>query len=107
MKTKGISQWGEILQFVFLGRVNDGRRDLVTCDTKAGVTSCPHRVIKLQATKVTKRKCRWHEWSEQQGMLKAERLPLSGGLLCIMVAPSRDSGTAVGNLIALRRIDST
>lgn len=59
----------------------------------------------LQATKETNRKCRWHKWSEQEVMLKAERLPLLGGLLCIIVAPSRDSGTAVGNLIALIRSD--
>ena len=88
-----------------MGRVSDGRRDWVTCDTKARVTSCPHRVITLQATKVTNRKCRWHKWSEQEGMLKAESLPLLGSLLRIIVAPSRDSGTAVGNLIALIRID--
>lgn len=61
--------------------------------------------IMLQASKVTNRKHRCRKCSEQEGMLKAERLPLLRGLLCIIVAPSRDSGTAVGNLIALIRID--
>lgn len=44
-------------------------------------------------------------WSEHEGMLKAESLQLSGGLLCLSVAPRRDLGTAVGDLIALIRID--
>lgn len=56
----------------------------------------------LQATEVTNRKCRWHKGAQQEGMLKAERLLES--LLCI-VAPSRDSAAAVGNSIALIRID--
>lgn len=37
-------------------------------------------------------------------MLKAESLQLLGGLLCLTVAPRRDLGTAVGDLIALIRI---
>lgn len=86
-----------------MGRVSDGRRDWVTCDTKPGVL--PSGVRVLQATTVARSKCRWHRWSEHERMLKAERLQLSGGLLCITVAPSRDLGTAVGNLIVLIRID--
>lgn len=81
-----------------MGRVSDGRRDWVTCDTKPALRS-------ESATIVAQSKCRWHRWSEHERMLKAERLQLSGGLLYITVAPSRDLGTAVGNLIALIRID--
>lgn len=48
---------------------------------------------------------KWHRWSEHEEMLKGERLQLSGGLLCLTVAPRRDLGTAVGDLIALIRSD--
>lgn len=67
--------------------------------------SCLRGVRVLQATKVTHRKCRWHRWSEHKGMLKGERLQLSEGLLYLTVAARRDLGTAVGDLIALIRID--
>lgn len=92
METKGISWWEEILQFIFLGRVTDQRKDWIMCDTKAGASSCPHGAIALQATRVANGKHRWQKQSGQEGMLKADiRTLWGGGLLCIAVIPNRES----------------
>lgn len=102
VETEEISWWEEMPEFIFVGRISDRRRDWVSC----GKTWSPaFTEWVLQATKVTYRKSRWHRWSEHEGMLKAERLQLSRRLLCITLAPRRDLGTAVGNSIALMRID--
>lgn len=61
----------------FLG-VSDGRRDQVAGGAGAGVTSCPHKVIMLQTTKVTNRKCRWHKWFPAGGNVKSMRASFCG-----------------------------